>query len=107
MWLVVFALVGGALLSGCSSDFGSVADYATDEEAIEVLEIADGVFIIAPINKPAPGAHDAACKATTRKLRRWVEESDYVVLSVNPDFGRWPYFCVTVRKPPEMPEIEK
>ena len=54
MGFVVFALVGGIfLLSGCSDNLGSSADYASDE-AIAVTEIADGVFIIAPVKKPQP-----------------------------------------------------
>ena len=106
MGFVVFALVGGIfLLSGCSDNLGSSADYASDE-AIAVTEIADGVFIIAPVKKPHPGASVAARKATTRKLKSWVAGTDYQVLSVCPQTVGWPYYCVTVRKPPQLP-IEK
>lgn len=102
MGLVFSALMSGVLLSGCGDSFGSVDDYATGE-AVSVREIADGVFIIAPIKEPSSRANTAARNATTRKLKRWLEESGYNVLSVCPSGYRWPYFCVTVQKPPQLP----
>lgn len=100
--LMFSALMGVVLLGGCSGSRGRVDDYTMDEEAISVTEIADGVFIIAPTKEPAISAVNAARKATTRKLKRWVEESDYPILSVRSYSGRWPYFRVIVQKPPKL-----
>jgi len=65
-----------------------------------------GSSLSLPSRNRNPGASVAARKATTRKLKSWVAGTDYQVLSVCPQTVGWPYYCVTVRKPPQLP-IEK